>query len=94
MAELNEKEVKKAAKPKKPKKPNIFKRLFKYLRECRSEMKKVTWLSRKETVKSSIIVIVVTAALCAVIGILDTALEMGLLVGLSNLLKLLSNYIY
>ena len=87
MAELNEKEVKTASKPKKPKKPNIFKRLFKYLRECRSEMKKVTWLSRKETMKSSLVVIVVTAALCAVIGILDTALEMGLIVGLRELVK-------
>ena len=84
MAELNEKDVKKAAKPKKPKKPNIFKRLFKYLRECRSEMKKVTWLSRKETVKSSIIVVVVTVALCAVIGLLDTVLELGV-IGLRDL---------
>ena len=91
MAELNEKEIKK---PAKAKKPGLFKRIGKFFRECASEMKKVTWLSRKETVKSSIVVIVVTAALCAVIGILDTALEMGLLVGLSNLLKLLSNYIY
>ena len=80
MAELNEKEVKQpAAKPKKPKKPNIFKRLFKFLRECRSEMKKVTWLSRKETVKSSLIVIIVTVALCAVIGLLDTSMELGLI---------------
>ena len=94
MAELNEqKEVKPASKPKKQKKPGIFKRFFKYLRECRSEMKKVTWLSRKETMKSSLVVIVVTAALCAVIGILDTALEMGLIVGLRLALQELVNYI-
>ena len=81
MAELNEKEIKK---PKKEKKPGLFKRIGKYFRECVSEMKKVTWLSRKETVKSSIIVVVVTVALCAVIGLLDTVLELGV-IGLRDL---------
>ena len=99
MAELNEKNldtatsdaeakngakaVKKPAK-KKDKKPNIFKRIGKYFRECASEMKKVTWLSRKETFKSSLIVIVVTVALCVVIGLLDTVLELGV-IGLREL---------
>ena len=85
MAELNEKETKEvAAKPKAPKKPGFFKRLGKFFRECVSEMRKVTWLSRKETVKSSIIVVVVTVALCAVIGLLDTVLELGV-IGLRDL---------
>ena len=87
MAELNEnKEVGKevAAKPKAPKKPGFFKRIGKFFREAFSEMKKVTWLSSKETVKSSIIVVVVTVALCAVIGLLDTVLELGV-IGLRDL---------
>ena len=80
MAELNEKEIKKTeSKPKKAKKPGLFKRIGKFFRECMSEMKKVTWLSGKETSKSSFIVIVVTVALCVLIGILDTALEFGVM---------------
>ena len=67
----------------KDKKPNIFKRIGKrvgrYFRECTSEMKKVTWLSRKETVKSSLIVLIVTVALALLIGVLDTALEFGII---------------
>ena len=92
MAELNEnqkpvaEEAKKdkVKKAKKDKQPNIFHRIAKFFRECKSEMKKVTWLSRKETFKSSVIVVVVTVALCAVIGLIDTALEYGI-VGLRDL---------
>ena len=85
MAEMNEKkDVVKASAEKKNKKPNIFKKIAKFFRECKSEMKKVTWLSGKETVKNSIIVVVVTVALCAAIGLIDTALEYGV-VGLRDL---------
>ena len=91
MADLNEKTPKvqstetpkaeaKAAKAK-AKKPNFFvrmgKRISSFTRECISEMKKVTWLSRSETFKSSLVVLVVTVALAALIGILDTGLEFG-----------------
>ncbi len=91
MAELNEKKQQDAAKvsteksaKKKNKKPNIFKRIGKFFRECKSEMKKVTWLSGKETFKSSVIVVAVTLALCVAIGLIDTALEYGV-VGLRDL---------
>ena len=88
MAELNEKNQKPTEKAvsekKKNKKPNIFKRIGKFFRECKSEMKKVTWLSRKETVKSSVIVVLVTLALCVAIGLIDTALEYGV-IGLRDL---------
>ena len=98
MADLNEKkndavekteESDKAKKPAKEKKPNFFVRMFRgigrFVRDCISEMKKVTWLSRKETMKSSFVVLVVVIALGALIGILDTALEFGIL-GLYNLI--------
>ena len=89
MAELNEKKDTVKVSPekiekKKNKKPGLFKRIAKFFRECKSEMKKVTWLSRKETFKSSLIVVVVTVALCAAIGLIDTALEYGI-VGLRDL---------
>ncbi|MBE6655652.1 MAG: preprotein translocase subunit SecE [Ruminococcaceae bacterium] len=91
MAELNEKSQNDTEKvsseknvKKKNKKPNIFQRIGKFFRECKSEMKKVTWLSGKETFKSSVIVVVVTLALCVAIGLIDTALEYGV-VGLRDL---------
>lgn len=88
MAELNEKNQKPtekaASEKKKNKKPNVFKRIGKFFRECKSEMKKVTWLSGKETFKSSVIVVVVTLALCVAIGLIDTALEYGV-IGLRDL---------
>ena len=87
--EISEKADKKAdkadkKKSDKEKKPNIFKRLGRFLRDCVSEMKKVTWLSRKETVKSSLVVLVVVIAMSVVIGIVDTAFEFGIL-GLHSL---------
>ena len=91
MADLNEKdlEAQSSVAPKaeakatktKEKKPNIFARMFKrigsFTRECISEMKKVTWLSKAETFKSSLVVLVIAVALAALIGILDTGLEFG-----------------
>ena len=76
MAEVEVKKIEN--KPKKTKKPGLFKRIGKFFRECVSEMKKVTWLSGKETMKSSMIVVVVTVALCVLIGLLDTVLELGI----------------
>ena len=91
MADLNEKNIDandaensaKAKKPAKEKKPNFIVRACKgiarFFRDCISEMKKVTWLSGKETRKSSFVVLVVVIALSALIGIIDTALEFGIL---------------
>ncbi len=91
MADLNEKDLEaqssnasktdaKSAKAK-AKKPNFLVRMFKrigsFTRECISEMKKVTWLSKVETFKSSLVVLVVAVALAALIGVLDTGLEYG-----------------
>ena len=91
MADLNEKNIEstdvensaKAKKPAKEKKPNFIVRTCKaighFFRDCISELKKVTWLSGKETRKSSFVVLVVVIALSALIGIIDTALEFGIL---------------
>jgi preprotein translocase subunit SecE len=48
----------KAAKPSKPAKPNIFARLTGYLRDVRSEMKRVVWPNRPEVINSSVVVVV------------------------------------
>ena len=79
----------KAAKAK-VKKPNFFvrmcKRIGSFTRECISEMKKVTWLSRSETFKSSLVVLVIAVALAVLIGVLDTSLQFGV-TGLRSLRK-------
>ena len=79
MAEKNSENAKAAAK-KTAKKPNVFKRLAKYLGSCKSEIKKITWPTAKQTTKNFGIVI----AMVAIVGVFIFALEQGLyaLVGL------------
>ena len=50
MAEKKSENAKAAAK-KTAKKPNVFKRLAKYLGSCKSEIKKITWPTPKQTTK-------------------------------------------
>ena len=66
MADKNEKSTKK---------PNIFvrmgRRIAKFFRDYSSEMKKVVWLSRKETTRNSILVTVIVVVTAVVIGLVD-----------------------
>ena len=48
----------KTAKPSKPAKPNVFVRFTGYLRDVRSEMKRVVWPNRAEVINSSVVVVV------------------------------------
>ena len=47
----------KVAKASKPAKPNVFKRFVGYLRDVRSEMKRVVWPNRAEVINSSMVVV-------------------------------------
>lgn len=58
----------------KTKKPNVFSRIFKYLRECKSEIKKITWPTPKTVFKNMGIVI----AVIVIIGLLIFGLDRGL----------------
>jgi preprotein translocase subunit SecE len=60
--------VKKAASEKKEKQPNA---LVKYLRETRGELRKVTWPTREDSQRLSLIVIAVTIAMAIFLGLLD-----------------------
>ena len=66
----------KAEKRKGEKKENFFvrfgKKIKKLCRDLASEMKKVVWLSKSETKKSSVLVIVTVIAIAAAIGVVDT----------------------
>ncbi len=72
-------EPKKNKKPKKnPDKPNIFKRMWKGLKGIFSELKKVTWPTGKNVVKSTAVVLVVVVAFFVVLFGIDYVLS-GLL---------------
>ena len=49
--------AKKDKKPDKQKKPGIFARIGKWLKEMKSELKKVQWPTRKQTINNTLIVI-------------------------------------
>ena len=53
------------------KKPGLFKRIFKYLRECKSEMKKIVWSSGKQTFNNTVLVIVAMIVIGAIVVGLD-----------------------
>ena len=50
----------------------------KYFREARMELEKVSWPSRKDTIMYSAIVLVLSLATAAFIGVLDLGLSKGL----------------
>lgn len=50
----------------------FFGRIAKYFRDTRSEMKKVVWPSKKQTINNTIVVLVVVAIAAVVILLLDT----------------------
>jgi preprotein translocase subunit SecE len=67
------------------KKP-FFSRLKKYLKGTKSELKKVTWPSKKTVLNHSLVVIVVVAVVGVVLFAMDTGLSSIIdgLVGLAN----------
>jgi len=54
---------------------NVIKELKKYITEVKTEAKKVSWPSRKVTVKDSTIVIVISLATAAFLGGVDYLLS-------------------
>ena len=63
---------------KEDKKPGLFKRIAKWFREMKSELKKVTWFSRKQTFTSTLLVLVVMVIAGLAIGLLDLGFAKGL----------------
>jgi preprotein translocase subunit SecE len=50
---------------------NIFKRIRNYIADVVAEMKKVSWVKRKELFTTTMVVIVFSALLAAFIGVFD-----------------------
>ncbi len=62
-----------------------FKRIGRFLKDCKSEMKKVVWYGRKQTINNSLVVLVTMI----IVGAIITGLDIGLLA----LIKLLAEAI-
>ena len=60
------------------KKPNIFSRMGKFIRDCRSEFKKLVWPSKQQLFKNSSLVIVTMIVVGAVLSLVDFGLSKGL----------------
>ena len=58
-------QAKKDKKPEKNSKPGFFSRIGKWFKDMKSELKKVQWPTRKQTINNTVIVIVC----CIVVGI-------------------------
>ena len=61
------------------KKPSIFSRIGKFFREYKAEMKKVTWASREDTLRNTVVVAVTVVIVGVALFVLDTAFEKGIL---------------
>mgnify|MGYP001055329925 CR=1 FL=1 len=53
----------------------MFKKIFKFFREVRLEMKKVTWPNRKEITGSTVVVIITVIIVSIYLGIIDNILQ-------------------
>ncbi len=74
MAEKENKNVSAKAEAKANKKPGLFSRLGKWFKSVKSEFKKITWSSRKSTLKNFGIVMAIVVASALVIGLVDLGL--------------------
>lgn len=71
MAEETKKAAASPKKVKKAGKPSLFKRFGAWLREYRSELKKVVWYPKKDVVHDTGVVVVALAICGLLIGVLD-----------------------
>ncbi|MFH2011769.1 MAG: preprotein translocase subunit SecE [Pseudomonadota bacterium] len=59
----------------------MINKITKFLREVKVELKKVNWPSRKETIGSTAVVLVVVVIVAAFLGVID--------IGLSKLIRII-----
>ena len=67
-------------------KPGVFSRIAKWLRELKSELKKVQWPTAKQTVNNTVIVILCVIVVGVFIWVFD-ALASGVIGAILNLFK-------
>jgi preprotein translocase subunit SecE len=74
-----ESEEKKPAAKEKKQKSGLLDRFSRFIRENKSELKKVVWYSREDTIRSTVLVVVAIAVFSIVISSLDFAFSSALL---------------
>lgn len=57
---------------------NLFTRIVSYFKESKDELKKVAWPTRKEVVRNTILVIVISLFVAVFLGVLDIVFNFGL----------------
>jgi len=57
------------------KEKNVFDKSIQFLREVKVELKKVTWPSRKQTMGSTVVVLVIVAIISIFLGVVDAGLS-------------------
>ena len=57
------------------KEKNLFDKSIQFLREVKVELKKVTWPSRKQTMGSTVVVLVIVAIISLFLGVVDAGLS-------------------
>ena len=65
------------------KEPNLIDKSLQFLREVRVELKKVTWPSRKQTIGSTVVVVILAMIISLFLGVVD--------MGLSGLIRVILN---
>jgi preprotein translocase subunit SecE len=65
------------------KEPNIIDKGLQFLREVKVELKKVTWPSRKQTIGSTVVVVILAMIISLFLGVVD--------MGLSGLIRVILN---
>ena len=65
------------------KEPNIIDKSLQFLREVKVELKKVTWPSRKQTIGSTVVVVILAMIISLFLGVVD--------MGLSGLVRVILN---
>ena len=79
--------IKKSSKPVKAlsgkKNPNIIDKSLQFLREVKVELKKVTWPSRKQTIGSTVVVLILAMIISLFLGVID--------MGLSGMIRVILN---
>jgi len=63
--------VAKSGKNKNTEKVGFFSKIGKFFSDCRAEMKKIVWTSKKSTIKTTILVIVAIVVVSVFTGIFD-----------------------
>jgi preprotein translocase subunit SecE len=64
-----------ASKPAVAKEKNVIDKSLQFLREVKVELKKVTWPSRKQTMGSTVVVLVIVAIISLFLGVVDAGLS-------------------